>query len=392
MASSEGAMSSGLAGGVLEHAHRLLALAPLSCIVVLTVSFLAACGSMNVQVDVIDPAYVETVAQRAQLQSQLREALRPAEEKEATYRRIRADLQTKLREEVRSYRAEGSAIADETARALELAIPEVLGEFDQLVNNLKAQDEQIRQTVGGQPAAGGVDVTSPQLSGLLLQRQATAEAVVENVLRLLDEIAERQGPTRLVDPTRAAAIGSPTPQMQADLKTITGGFTLAESAHAYAIASAPEERWAPEFNRTFGRGTFGNLNFAVKMVGLADFTIKGVTFDPSKVAEVASKVTTQSLLLAAQIVGVPVTGLTLSQDDPGRALAERSAELATTLESNQRFAAQEQLRQDAITAILTRIGEEANNLSGDEAQQNEARSAILATYNAYKDLLQYTNQ
>jgi hypothetical protein len=181
-------------------------------------------------------------------------------------------------------------------------------------------------------------------------------------------------------------------QIEADLKSITGGFTLAESAHAYAIASAPEERWAPQYNRTFGRGTFGNLNFAVKMVDLADFTIKGVTFDPSKVAQIASKVTTQSLLLAAQIAGAPVTGLSLGSTDTGSALATQSAALTPVLEANERFAAQEELRQDAITAILTRIAEEANNLSGNEQQRNEARSAILATYNAYKDLLKYSTQ
>ena len=251
------------------------------------------------------------------------------------------------------------------------------------------------QTVG----AAGADVTAPQLSGLLLQRQATSEAAVEDVLQLLDEMAavsrgESLGePTRLVDPTgRSVPDAATRSQIEADLKSITGGFTLTKSAHAYAIASAPEGRWAPQYNRTFGRGTFGNLNFAVKMVDLADFTIKGVTFDPSKVAQIASKVTTQSLLLAAQIAGAPVSGLSLGPTDPGSALATQSAALTPVLEANERFAAQEQLRQDAITAILTRIAEEANNLGGNAAQQGEAQRAILATYNAYKDLLQYPSQ
>ena len=388
-------MMGGPAGMTSDPSRPRGALAALRVIVVATASFLGACGSMNVQVDVIDPAYVEAVAQKAQLQSQLREAFRPAEEKDAQFQQIRVDLSDSLKQEVAKYRREGTPQAAASADALENSTPEVLGEFDQLTANLKALDRQIRQQVAEQAVGGpgGADVTTPQLNGLLLQRQATAEAGVDNVLKLLDEIAGG-GPTPLVSPTRAAVPGTATrSRLEADLKNLTGGLTLTESAQAYAVASAPEDKWAPRFNRTFGRGTFGNLNFAVKMVDLADFTIKGITFDPTKVAEIASKVTTQSLLLAAQIAGVPVAGLNLGQNDTGSALAAQSAALAGILESNQRLAAQQQLRQEAIVAILTRIAQELNNLrSADENIRVEAHRAIRATYDAYKDLLQYSGQ
>jgi hypothetical protein len=383
-------MTDGLAGDVLERAHRSLALAPLCCMVVLAVSFLAACGSMNVQVDVIDPAYVETVALQAQLQSQLREAFRPPEEKEAKYGQIRGDLRTAL--------------------ALELPPDEIkstLDRFEELISGLRKLDRDIEQAVAEQPVGPGrPDVTAPRLNALLLQRQATAEAGVREPLRLLEEIASvaRGEPLPLTDAGRAPREGgssdfsgeearSRAVRAEQGLKSLTGGLTLTESTLAYAVASAPEDKWALEYNRTFGRGTFGNLNFAVKMVSLADFTIKGVTFDPSKVAQVASKVTTQSLLLAAQIAGVPVTGLSPGQIDTGGALAAQSAALATVLESNQRFAAQEELRQEAIAAILTRIAQEEGNLrSEDPSRRSEAHRAILATYNAYKGLLQYSSE
>ena len=145
---------------LLGRAPRSLALAPLCCMVVLAVSFLAACGSMNVQVDVVDPTYVETVALQAQLRTQLREAFRPAEEKEARYDQIRADLADKLAQQVGP---------DE--------VEEGLSRFDGLISSLRTLDQSIRQAVAEQPVGpSGPDVTAPGLRDLLLQRQATAEA------------------------------------------------------------------------------------------------------------------------------------------------------------------------------------------------------------------------
>ena len=71
---------------------------------------------------------------------------------------------------------------------------------------------------------------------------------------------------------------------------------------------------------------------------------------------------------------------------------KKSEKLAPILAANQRFAAQEELRQEAIVAILTRIAEEERNLSGDPALRDEAHRAILATYEAHKDLLKYSSQ
>jgi hypothetical protein len=88
--------------------------------------------------------------------------------------------------------------------------------------------------------------------------------------------------------------------------SITGGKTLAEDPLAFAVAAAPKESWKEEYNRTLTRGYLGNLDVAVKLDSHADFTVKGVSFDPSTVATVAAKVTIQGLLVGAQIAGVPV--------------------------------------------------------------------------------------
>ena len=141
-------MTDGVAAVVLDRAHRALASAPLNIMVVLAVSFLAACGSMNVQVDVIDPSYVETVAQRAQLQSQLREAFRPPEERDAKYRRVLASLRDSLTEEVEASRRQGATSA---AEALDTSIPLILGELEQLQANLNALDQKSGKRWQGKP-------------------------------------------------------------------------------------------------------------------------------------------------------------------------------------------------------------------------------------------------
>ena len=50
----------------------------------------------------------------------------------------------------------------------------------------------------------------------------------------------------------------------------------------------------------------GNVNIAIRMSPSGNFTLKGMTLDPSAVAQVAAKVGTQSIMLAAQMAGVPV--------------------------------------------------------------------------------------
>jgi hypothetical protein len=59
------------------------------------------------------------------------------------------------------------------------------------------------------------------------------------------------------------------------------------------------------FNEAFGRGVMGNVDIAVKLNEEADFSVKGMRFDATKVAEVAAKVTTQAVLLGSRIAGVP---------------------------------------------------------------------------------------
>jgi len=153
------------------------------------------------------------------------------------------------------------------------------------------------------------------------------------------------------------------------------------------VASALEDKWSPQFNKTVGNGWLGNLNLAIKMVDLGDFTIKGVTFDPSDVARVVSKVTIQAVVLAAQMYGVPIkppTGGNTQTPTDGMALATSSGRLADVQATAALRDAKLQDYRSALLTIALAIVREQAKLVGTDAERKAAIDAIKATYAAHK--------
>jgi hypothetical protein len=135
--------------------------------------------------------------------------------------------------------------------------------------------------------------------GLVREKQAEINRSLGQLQRAAaDEVPDTSAPVReeaaekLTEVSRVVA--SPV-----------AGLTLGSSPYAHALSSAPPEAWSPLFNEAFGRGVMGNVDIAVKLNEEADFSVKGMRFDATKVAEVAAKVTTQAVLLGSRIAGVP---------------------------------------------------------------------------------------
>jgi molecular chaperone GrpE (heat shock protein) len=103
-------------------------------------------------------------------------------------------------------------------------------------------------------------------------------------------------------------------------------------------------------------------------------------FDASTVAQVASKVMTQSLLLGAQMAGVPVATGTSGTQTGGDALPSKSAELASLEQSlAQREAIGEAQRSAVRAAARTILAVTPQLESGDmmaEPKENETRKAL----------------
>lgn len=124
------------------------------------------------------------------------------------------------------------------------------------------------------------------------------------------------------------------------------------------------------------------------MESVADFTIKGLTFDPGDVAVAASKVTTQAVLLAAQIAGVPVNLDGSSPSESGAALSMSSKRLT---EIRKKLASQKAMLNgyhDALNTIANAILREKQYLSEDDTKRAEAIEAIQRVYEAQKSRIE----
>jgi hypothetical protein len=152
----------------------------------------------------------------------------------------------------------------------------------------------------------------------------------------------------------------------------SGAMTLSTSPYAYLISSAPEDYWQPNFNQAFGSGTMGNLDIAIILNETADFSVKGMRFDASKVAEVASKVTSQALHLAVQMTGVaPLAAPAAAPAPNASALAQSTAALAN---AQQQAAVQDSMLQTRSRALF----DLADTLSANYGLVTDANAAATA--------------
>jgi len=187
-------------------------------------------------------------------------------------------------------------------------------------------------------------------------------------------------------------------QLVVDAQVATAADTLAQlsiqsSPFAYAVASAPKERWAGRYNKVYSRGDLGAFDVAIKLdPGTGNYLIKGLAFDPSDVARVASKVTTQALLIAAQMAGAPVKLATSAGDTtPGAALSVSSGALADAQASLAvRRARQEARRAALLTLANTIVNEEKNLQSADDAMRKGAMTAIRVAFSKREAILRGT--
>lgn len=408
-------------------------------ILTLCAMIVSACGTLNVQVEVLDPAYLEEVKAKtidpdnllselvvtlSQSESVVRDAIDQIEQAHietllqyaVRYRNIAAKFRLKAAEPsllsneerenllISAQTYELSANSLDTPQFIEEEIGPIYTKAFKDISELNASvgtafndlDPQTRTRIlGGQDRIGG------RLSSLLQDRRDTINALVR---RLQDElgkqgdvaIAQFKNATQLTPEQRQSAVASVIEaKAQGDVviaatsQTLIGetGVFLSSDPLAFAVANAPVDRWARFYNKAIAEGYLGNVNVAIKLAATGNFTIKGVTFDPSTVAQVASKVTTQAVIMAAQIAGVPIS--TANASGTGAALAKSSGRLA---EAQQRAAAIESVQKDfdsALIDIALAIVQERARLAADQSRV-QAIATISAAFEAQKDRLVLT--
>lgn len=274
---------------------------------------------------------------------------------------------------------------------------------------ITALDAQIRALADSSDKApeGNADTSNDEtLARLIRERQAilthfsdmvtndlsgSGETVIkaENLVK-----GEAPSVTRSVK-SAEAVIASDVKTKATKTKTIQKATKLFEgndfinSPVAYAVASADEGLWAKKYDYSGAFGLFGNTDIAIKAIDAGNFTLKGVSFNPADVAQVASKVTTQALLISAQIAGVPVN-ISGTPVGEGSALAVSSTRLEQSLAELSAEQAQMMGFRDALLILARTIVDETGRLKGKEtngAAVKESIDAILAVYESQKSRL-----
>ncbi len=403
-------MVSSAAGGVVRmpKRHRLAFVT-----IVIAMGSLPGCGSLDVKVDILDPTFVDAVAEREDIAKHYRAAL--SREDESELAALRDQHRGTYKDLASCYRQEAARLEDDSQRqALEFLADSLVIDFDdgtkqaydETLASLKRIDDLIQSeaatidphaefTKDLFEARFGNQTSYARVIGLLgqridsfnrLYRQVDYDLVGLKEQLEMEQCSIRSGPNSVAADASAEKIDTELAAQIADLQTkrdsVIGGQALTEFRYAYAVASADDRYWESGFNQTLGRGYFGNLNFAVKMEDLADFTIKGLTFDPSEVARVAARVTTQGMLTAAQLAGVPVALQGVADGTDGKALADRSQALATLEAEEVARQAKIDSQRKALRLIAERIISEKSRLG-----ERNSVAALKTTFDAHKQRL-----
>jgi hypothetical protein len=366
---------------------------------------LAGCGSLRVEVAALDPREVEREVDRLFLRERLNtELARPddsATQPIVVIERQHFEALEVLRE---AFEAERGEIEDQA-------------EIKVLNGELKGVDKSWERAKGQYARAKGqLDVIHRQVVELAatlglqeakletLEDRESKEAVEAQVaigatrgaladqLRRQDEIvrllqermkedmadAVKAAPEASRDTVREAA-NRAVEAAQSSLRSIIGDHGIQRDRYAFAVANADEHLWATRFNRVLGTGRLGNLNVAIKMVDIGDFTLKGLSFDPSDVARMAGKVTSQALVLASQIAGVPVTQPTSGSSSgstttgtSGAALATSSRTMAAAERDAVVRAAQAAGAEDGLLSVAKTVLREWSAIEGDDKTRRAA--------------------
>ena len=357
----------------------------------------SGCASLQVQVDILNPVEVGRIAEDSRLAMLYFDVARSTPES--------------IRKQVEDLRAKSQAVFNDLADQYEEAAGQPTN-TDEAKSVLKASAADLRSAT---QHGGGLDIVyqryekvlndqatlvrtaagdapfdqkgrlAKPIETALLKRQLAVDAAYQPILDTI-RAAEQEAKREPAFAERStAAKEAAREQKVAEVKlansTITAGRTLTSSAFAYGVAAAGEEAWKPAFNRAFGDGKFGNSEIVLKLDRAGEFTVKGMLFDPSKVAAVASKATTQAVLIAAKIVGAPVAlGSVTGTEDKKGMLQASDADLerqAVLLARDAASDAQEDSLRALARTILMEEGRIGSATAGDRQSAAETVKAKL---------------
>jgi hypothetical protein len=102
------------------------------------------------------------------------------------------------------------------------------------------------------------------------------------------------------------AVKTITASAEKSVRGLIGDKDIFNDPFASAVVNAPDAYWKGEFNKTYGDGTLGNVDIAIKMEDVANFTIKGVRNDAAAITRATFAVGQQAVQTVAALYGIPL--------------------------------------------------------------------------------------
>lgn len=404
-------------------------------------AMLSGCGTIKVSVDVLNPEYVHRQVGEVAVGKAFRElqAAKPGEVAkrvdtgfDAFAREVRG-MAVSIRQTAASLPGAQRPPIVSSARMLDDAVGDA-GDYRRRAALVGIELEDVAKRVRAEAARlnyGGDGPMPGEVRALMLEFQAKDKALstsqvefvrstqldlrerVATAARATGAAAAASAPAATASAAQAVATQAVTtaaePGLQAvkvqvsaaesaSTRSIIGDGSLAATEFAYFVASAPDNLWEKDFNRAYADTKLGNADIVIRLNSTADFSVKGLLFDASKVAQVASKVLTQTVLLSAQVAGVPVpTASTTSTGTTsgGDSLSKSSSDLAT-LDAAQaardaRVAGQKSAMRSLARSLLAATPQLTSAALAtkpkDDADRLAIHGGIDSSYTALKTLL-----
>jgi len=337
------------------------------------------CGSLTVQVSVLKPQVVEEETDRLILRRGLPGVLAQPEAMVANEYNDLATLHikvlTKLAQQYDKQNDPTAALAAQSLRTKEGTLGKTYA---------TERDEALR-LIGKIREASAGNRTN-EAASLVWQLQKRQANFLHEIRRGMDSVvAKAQGDLLTIPAEVNAEVAQ---HVSGSDHLLIGDGNITQQPAAYVIANARDQDkvWAPIFDRSYGAGQWGKTDVAIKMETRGVFTIKGLTFDASQTARIASKVGSQALLLGTQLAGVPIKTGTFTGD--GAALASSSGALQTAEDQNATAEAKVEDKQDALIELATQILAQRVNIdSGAVDKMKAAITAIDAKFTSTKTRL-----
>lgn len=358
-------------------------------VLTIAMAILTGCGSLNVKVDVLNPEVIRTQAELDLIDARSPELLTQSEQDITDEFTEIVNDQNAIHEEMaRNVAAKAAAAEGFTQTLLNQSACDIRNNFQ---SNIRERIEETRDDLIG--INREIRESMEDFRAANPEAKSVARRRVVHLLKAYDAEARQLKRFLLIEINQQAEV-SPDVKEAALRETAesqeifdSGGFL--HSRYAYLVVKAPEKEWAEEFDRALGRGVFGNTDVAIRALGPGNFTIKGMSFNPSDVAQMASKVATQSIMLAAQISGVPVN---LSGSSPpasgttGASLAQSSGRIANLHNEQAQLDANLVEYRSAMLRIAQAILNEQERIGdGDDEVRADAVSAINAIYDSHRN-------